>query len=165
VTFQDAVPATGDAARIEALVRAYVDADYRWEQAGDWPHFRVGALAPAIEDAFPGADCFGFLSAWNPHSVVRADAENRAADESLRLRLLESGASSRPAFSSAKDRSWREPSWLVAGLPGARQDALAQEFDQLATLWWPRGEAVRLRMYAIRPAGRWPFVDWVPATR
>lgn len=159
--------AGGNEGRVATLVRAYLQADYRWEQAGEWHHLRIGEPAPAIEDAFPQAACFGLLSAWNPQSVPRADAENRADDEALHRQLLDSGLAYRPAFSSAHDRSWREPSWLVAGMVPAAFDALAMRFNQLGTLWWPRGDVVRLRIYAPGIASADPdgCVDWVAPRR
>ncbi len=156
-----------DNARIVALVQAYVDADYRWEQLGKWLDLHVGAPAPDIDGAFPEASGFGLLSAWNPQSVQRLDPQNRSADQALHLQLIESGVICRPAFASARDRSWREPSWLVVDMPSERQDALARRFGQLGTLWWARGEAVRLRLYAGQPvaAADHPFVDWVSPIR
>lgn len=145
------------------LLRAYLDADYRWECDGRWRHMRIGTVDPAVEAAFPDATRFGLLSAWNPQSVERATTENRAADGALHFWLAHGDLSYRPAFSSARDRSWREPSWLVAGLPVQAFDDLARRFGQLGSLWWQRGEQVRLRMYAARPAdcGDDSCVDWV----
>ena len=67
--------------RIAALVQAYLAADYRWELDGQWFPMPVGARAPELEHAFPQAGNFGLLSAWNPHSVERADEENRADEK------------------------------------------------------------------------------------
>lgn len=155
-----------DNARIVALVQAYLDADYRWEQLGKWRPLRVGEPASDIDGAFPEASCFGLLSAWNPQSVPRLDPQNRSADQALHLKLVDAGAICRPAFSSARDRSWREPSWLVVDMPSDHQDALAGQFGQLGTLLWSRGEVVRLRLHARQPvaAADHPFVDWVSPT-
>ena len=156
-----------DDARIVALVQAYLDADYRWEQLSEWRHLRVGEAAPAIDDAFPEATRFGLLSAWNPQSVPRSDADNRSADQALQFQMVQSGIPCRPAFSSAQDRSWREPSWLAVGMPTEVFDALAQRFGQLGTLWWRRGERLRLRIYAQPPVAvpHHCFVDWAPPSR
>ena len=154
-------------ARIVALVQAYLDADYRWEQLGEWRPLRVGETASEIDDAFPEASCFGLVSAWNPQSVPRLGPQNRSADQAIHLQLIETGVICRPACSSARDRSWREPSWMVVDMPLDPQDALARRFGQLGTLWWPRGEAVRLRLYSRQPpvVTDHPFVDWVSPTR
>ena len=164
MTSREVATSGGDESRIAMLVQAYLDADYRWQQSGEWHHLRVGENAPAIDEAFPEATRFGLLSAWNPQSVVRADAENRAADEALRARLVGSGIICRPAFSAASDRSWREPSWLAVGMPSAAFDALAWRFGQLGTLRWRRGGAIRLRVYAhpVTLASPQDCIDWIP---
>ena len=154
-------PSDFDDARIVALMQAYLDADYRWERDGHWHALQIGTLAPELETAFPEGAAFGLLSAWNPYSVERPEHTNRLADESLNAALLASGAPFRPGFSSARNRTWREPSWLVVGMPMPDFDALARRFGQLATLYWDRNEPVYLRMYRTRPGDVRPaFVDW-----
>ena len=93
----------------------------------------------------------------------RPDEENRADDEILNAALLASGLPFKPAFSSARNRTWREPSWIVMDMPVEAFDALAQRFRQLATVHGVRGEPLRLRMYRAAPAGSTahPLVDWV----
>ena len=81
--------------------------------------------APDIEAAFPESASFGLMSAWDPYSTPRPEAVNRAADEALHTALLASGLPFRPGFSSAPNRSWREPSWVVMDMP-------EDEFDRLA---------------------------------
>jgi hypothetical protein len=139
--------------RIAQLMRAYCEAEYRWEAAGRWHPIRVGAPAPGPESTFPDARRFGLLTAWNPGSREREEATNRAEDEALRAMLEAGGLAYRPAFASARNRSWREPSWLVMDMPVPTFDALARRFGQLGTLSWARGEPVGLRMHADRPAG------------
>jgi hypothetical protein len=158
---------TTDAGRVSYLARAYLDADYRCELRGDWHVFHIGQTVPVIDDAQPGASCFGFLSAWNPWSQPRPDAVNRAADQALHDTLAADGYSVRPAFASAPNRAWREPSWVVADISPERLDALMRQFDQLGTLWWRRGGAVRLRLDAARPDGfdDGAHVDWLQALK
>jgi hypothetical protein len=113
--------------------------------------------------AFPASQWFGLLSAWDPYSRPRPDPVNREADEDLHTALIASGLPYRPGFSSAPNRSWREPSWVVMDMAEDEFDHLAQRFGQLGTLGWRRGEPVRLRMYARRPvlARSHDCVDWV----
>ena len=152
------------ASRIADLVEAYLASDYQWELDGRWRPIALGEVAWELEDAYPQADGSGLLSAWNPHSVMRPESENREADEQLATALADSGARHRPGFSSARNRSWREPSWMVMGMPVEAFDAVARRFGQLATLYARRGEPMRLRVYRERPAGfAGPdFIDWVP---
>jgi hypothetical protein len=149
-------------ATTETLLRAYLGAEYRWEFDGQWRHLRIGEIEPMVEAAFPRATRFGLLSAWNPRSVERPIAENQVADDALQFWLANGGFTYRPAFSSARDRTWREPSWLVMGLAVQAFDDLARRFGQLGTLWWQRGERIHLRMYAQKPPGcDDACVDWV----
>lgn len=149
--------------RIASLVQAYHGADYRWELDGRWLPLAIGAIPVELEAAFPLARSFGLLSAWNPHSVERAEPENRADDEALSAALADSGLPHRPGFSSARNRSWREPSWVVMDMPLADFDALARRFRQLGTLHSRRGEPMRLRMYhgALSACPGLEGVDWV----
>lgn len=156
-------PSDFDDARLVALMQAYRDADYRWERDGHWHALHIGAPAHELESAYPEGATFGLLSAWNPYSVERPEHVNRLADESLNAALLASGAPFRPGFSSARNRTWREPSWVVVGMPVADFDALGRRFGQLGTLYWRRGEPVRLRLYRVHPAmaANEDHIDWV----
>ncbi|MFZ2752326.1 MAG: DUF3293 domain-containing protein [Lysobacteraceae bacterium] len=150
-------------ARIAELVRAYLAAEYRWEMDGDWLNLRIGERVPEAARRFPEAAQFGLMSAWNPRSIERPEAVNRAADEALQRDLIDSGRRFQPAFSSAVNRSWREPSWLVIDLPLAEFDALSRRYGQLATLHWTAREAVRLRVDATRPRAfaHHAEIDWL----
>lgn len=156
-----------DEARIATLADAYCAANYRWELDGRWHPLRIGAPAVDLEGAFPDCAVFGLLSAWDPHSIPRAESVNRLADDALQASLLASGLPFQAGFSSAPDRSWREPSWLVMGMPLEELDRLALRFGQLAALGWHWGEAVRLRMYARQPQQTRPpaWVDWLDPGR
>ena len=149
--------------RIAGLLEAYLLADYRWEADGRWRWLRIGEPAPEVDAAFAQARRYGLISACNPHSLVREDAVNRREDAELHRLLEREGLGSRPAFSSAPDRSWREPGWLVPDIAPGALDALARRFGQLGTLHWTRGQAVRLRMDAVAPPGQpaHPCVDWL----
>lgn len=152
-----------DAARIAHLTRSYLAADYRWELSGEWHHLRIGHPEPDVEALYPDHLHFGLISAWDPHSVKRPEMVNRTADRALQQELHAAGWPHRAAFSSAANRSWREPSWLVIGIEAAAMDALARRFGQLGTLHWERGQPVRLRMDTTPPPAlaHLPFVDWL----
>lgn len=153
-----------DDARLASLLRAYLAAEYRWQREGDWHDISIGLPAPGLELAYPRASSFGLISAWNPSSIERSAAENRDADQALCEALDAAGHQYLPAFSSARNRSWREPGWLVMDMDASGYDALSRRFGQLGTLWWPAGAPVRLRMDTRRPAGLDDddrFVDWL----
>jgi Protein of unknown function (DUF3293) len=159
-------PPSGEA-RLAELIHAYLAADYRWELDGRWMHLRIGETAPEPEAWQPDAGCFGLLSAWDPQSIPRQEAVNRHDDARLHQDLLATGLPLRAAFSSAVNRTWREPSWLIAALPADRLDTLSRRYGQLATLFWTRGEPVRLRVDAMQPAAfdDHPWVDWIGVDR
>lgn len=157
------LPAPDDA-RLATLLRAYLAAEYRWQREGDWHDLVIGLPAPGLEMAYPRARSFGLISAWNPSSNERSVAENREADEMLCDALDAGGHFYLAAFSSARNRSWREPGWLVMDMDAAGYDALSRRFGQLGALWWPVGAPVRLRMDARRPPELDEddrFVDWL----
>ena len=153
-------PATPD---IASLLQSYHAAEYRWEFNGRWHPLSIGVHAPSLEQAFPDAASFGLLSAWNPHSVERPESVNRTEDARLLAQLEQTGLVFRAAFSAARNRSWREPSWIVMDMPVDAFDALARSHGQLATVHARRGEPARLRMYRAEPAGGpgLDCVDWV----
>lgn len=157
------LPPAPDGTRIRALLPAYLGAEYRWQYEGDWHDIVVGLPHPGLELAFPEVATFGVLSAFNPMSIPQDMEANRRADDALHEILLASGYRFLPAFASARNRTWREPSWLVMGMPRGEFDALTHRLGQLGSLWWARGQPVRLRIDARRPEGadNDEFVDWL----
>jgi len=148
---------------LASLLTAYLAADYRWEWRGQWCPLVIGQCAPEVSDAFPDAGQFGLLSAWNPYSVARQRQANQVADAALHAALIGSCKSLQPAFASARDRSWKEPGWLIVDVLQTELDALAHQFGQLGTLWWQRDQPIRLRMGTRQPATApgHAFVDWL----
>lgn len=159
------MPRPDDPGRIHELALAYLEGEYRWELDGCWHALAIGAQpVPEFMRAHPNARSFGLLSAWNPQSVERPETLNREADAALQAALEATGLAHGPAFAAARNRSWREPGWLVLDMPPSTLDALARRFGQLGTLHWERGGPVRLRMYAALPgrgAGLPDCIDWL----
>ena len=150
-------------ADVQRLANAYLEASYRWAREGDWHDIQIGLPVPGLELLHPRVRSFGLMSAWNPYSKPREESANRRADVALEAELAARGLEHIPAFSSATNRSWREPGWVVFDISADELDRLCSEFGQLGALWWPRGSAVRLRMQSARPSGfrRDAPVDWL----
>jgi len=144
-------PPSPPEADVDRLATAYLRAVYRWAREGDWHDIHIGLPVPGLELLYPQVRSFGLVSAWNPYSMPREEAANRRADLELEAELTARGLAHLPSFSSATNRSWREPGWVVLDIDAAELDALARRYGQLGALWWPRGQAVRLRMQARRP--------------
>lgn len=118
----------------EAIWRAWLDTDYRVRIArGGCAVIRVGQSLPAaLRDFLHGPDePWGFVTAWNPVSVLQPRHTNRMRQRELRdaartrgFRLL-AGAGVGP-------EGWREPSLFVSGGDFAALDALSRRFRQAA---------------------------------
>ncbi len=155
-------PLIGEA-RIAELVHAYLVAEYRWELDGHWFNLHIGQAPAELQLEFPAAHAFGLLSAWDPYSIQRPEPINRIADQMLSRDLISSGLPHRAAFSSASNRTWREPSWLLVDMDTLEFDAMSRRFGQLATLYWQASGVVRMRVDAARPAGFTDddYIDWL----
>ena len=124
--------------------------------------FGVGQTAEDIERELD-ARHYLFITAWNPPSRPATTAENLAADERLQARLKAAGFQHHSALGCNARGGAVEYGWVVLDVPLESGDALAREFDQAGTLYWERGDIVRLRMMWPRPAGsdEEPHIDWV----
>ncbi len=160
----DDAPMNGgdDETQRTALATAYALAHY-FVTVGhrEWL-FGVGQTAPDIEREL-GARHYLFITAWNPPSKPATTAENLAADERLQARLKAAGFQHHSALGCNAQGGAVEYGWVVLDVPLESSDALAREFDQAGTLYWERGDIVRLRMMWPRPAGsdEEPHIDWV----
>lgn len=148
---------------VASLPAIYTAVIYKWELDGQWYAFRIGERVPMLDQAFPHAAGFGFMTASNPGYVPRADIANQNADEALQRMLDTLGLAYRAGFAAPSNRNWRAYNWLIIDPPEAVFDQLGRQFGQTGTLFWRRGEPVRLRMRAARPADmpEHPYIDWL----
>lgn len=153
----DAAPQVAD------LTAIYTAVIYKWELDGQWYAFRIGERVPMLDQAFPHATGFGFMTASNPGYVPQADLANQNADEALQRRLDTLGLAHRAGFAAPPNRNWRAYNWLIIDPPEPVFDRLGVEFGQTGTLFWRRGEPVRLRMRAAQPTDMpdHPYIDWL----
>lgn len=148
------------------LATAYAVARYAVRLDGDTLPLRVGEPAPDLEAYWP-AECYTFITAWNPASEPHSDDANQTADALMVAQLDAVGVQRLAAWAEDPDGEWREPGWLLADMDNDIVDRLAHEFGQAGVLRWRRGEPVRLRMLVERPrdsdvpAEVADFTDWV----
>jgi hypothetical protein len=96
---------------------------------------RIGELAPVAVREWIGADGSAvYLTACNPYSTPLTDEQNNERMAQLRRRLREDGARWLEGSAGIPGQRWSEPSVLIAGVPLARSDALADRFEQNATV-------------------------------
>ena len=108
-----------------------------------------------------------FLTAWDPGSIPRGDAENRSALAAMRA-ALERHARVYDGVGADAGLTWHEPSLLAVGLPLEVADAEARRRRQNAIVTARPGGPARLRIYrrdwraAVEAASLdMRFVDWV----
>lgn len=128
--------------------------------------FRVGLHAEDIERQLEGAT-YLFITAWNPPPEAATSTENRQADELLQALIRDSGLPHYRALGSDAQGGAVEYGWLVLEAPESLADHWGREFGQAATLYWRKGQAVRLRMLWPRPGGLAddPYTDWASDNR
>ena len=83
-----------------------------------------------------GYDCAAFITAWNPRSEVRPDAENWQDMRELQHAIADLELSALIANGRSRVDAYAEPSLLVPGLSLASAQALMQRFGQNACLWF-----------------------------
>jgi hypothetical protein len=113
--------------------------------ACEWADIRIDQVLPASVQALVAERGWGFITAWNPMSEVRAEAENLAAQRELFGALKQlPGASIHPAIGVASQ--WHEPSVFVIGADVVVLDTLARQHRQLGYVHGSSGSPARLRL-------------------
>jgi len=126
------------------LLAAYRATRYLAGPPGAEAEARIGERSEAIDrllDAH-GAASGVFVTAWNPESRARGEAENRAAHGDLVRRLA--AWRSLPHRGVSPDGRWAEEGLFVLDLPEAEALAAARGFGQVAVAAIGRGEPARL---------------------
>lgn len=116
----------------EALLAAFRGAHYLvCLDASEWADIHVDRPLPASLQRLVGTRAWGFITAWNPQSIARPDADNLAAQRELDSALRQlPNTIIRPAIGVGSD--WHEPSLFVIGANAADLDTLARHHGQLA---------------------------------
>lgn len=100
----------------------------------------IGAPCPDV-----GADCWAFVTSWNPDGVQRDDAANGRDWSLLHAELDAGGWRWQVGEGVGDDGTWSpEPSVLVLGMTEAEAVSLGRRWRQVAVVVGERGGVVRL---------------------
>ncbi len=146
------------------VLRAYLDARYWADPPGGRIALIIGRV-PELPGAMDvGAGC-ALITACNPGSVVRSDADNEAANALLRERLTQVAATIFAGDGGSADGAWSEPSWFALGIAPEAAGALGREFGQYAILAARAHEPLELHVLdpglGVDPGMDTRFVRWV----
>jgi hypothetical protein len=125
-----------DSAVDPELIELYRATDY-WVHAGEPFVLRVDVPSPALaklHEAHAVASS-AFLTAYNPFSEPRDEAENAARQATLEAELKARGLGYVHGEGRGSDEDWIEPSFLVLGV--TREDAcgIGARYEQNAILF------------------------------
>jgi hypothetical protein len=126
-----------DAAERRRLEAAYLATDY----VVDDPRLRCLLAIDRVSTPLAqwlraqGRDCAAFITAWNPRSLSRSEADNLFAQQQLRAAIHALDLQALQAVGRSRLDDYREPSLLVPGLPLEAAQALMRRFAQNAFLW------------------------------
>ncbi len=121
-------------ARLEAAYRATT---YRIHTAGDDIDLRLGEASPALAALLreAGAERWAIVTAWNPASLVQAEATNSAAQARLQQWLSARGYRWQAGENRADAADWPpEPTCLVPGMSEAEARQCGAAFGQNAVV-------------------------------
>ena len=118
-------------------IEAYLATDYRiW---GDWPlvlhvgHRCVGLAALFEAQKVASA---AIVTAWNPYSEPRPDAENQTAQARLISDIEQFALRHQPGHGADRSGTWPpEPSRLVLGIDLTSAGSLGRKYRQNGIVW------------------------------
>ena len=120
-----------------SAIEAYLTTEYRiW---GEWPMvLRIGRPNARLATLYRthSVETAAVLTAWNPYSETKPDAENHAAEARLISDLDRLGLRHQPGRGADPTGQWPpEDSRLVVGLDLATAARLGQRFGQNGFVW------------------------------
>ena len=124
-----------DSSAGEDLPAAYLAAHYKVTGTAKPFVLRVGHRSAELASMHlaNGANSSAFITAWNPRSVVRSEADNRMSQKDLESELAAIGVTLVAGTGEDPTGVWPgEPSVLVLGLPRSEAERVGQRFEQLA---------------------------------
>lgn len=118
-------------------IEAYLATDYRiW---GDWPLLlRVGQHSAELAALFEAqrVASAAVVTAWNPYSELRPDAENQSAQARLVSDIEQLSLRHQPGHGADPTGSWPpEPSRFVLGIDLTSAGLLGRKYGQNGIVW------------------------------
>ncbi len=118
-------------------IEAYLATEYRiW---GHWPLvLKIGQASTTLADLYRTHDAIGaaVITAWNPYSQPRPDAENEVSHARLLSELDRLGFPHQPGHGADPTGQWPpEPSRLVVGVDLTTAALLGRQFKQNGIVW------------------------------
>ncbi len=124
--------------RSGSLLQSYLTTEYRVYGAAPMERFtlRIGVRHPRLATLQhrTHAYCSAFITAWNPHSRIRSDTLNEAAQRRLMRDLRQLRCKVIRGEGVAADGRWKEPSLLALGLKRNAALRLARRYGQNAVV-------------------------------
>ena len=121
----------------QATIAAYLATEYRIQ--GDGPLvLRIGQQNEQLAALYKkhAVKCAAVITAWNPYSEPKPDAENRAAQARLIAELDRMGLQHQPGHGADPTGQWPpEDSRLVFGLDFSTATSLCIRFGQNGYVW------------------------------
>ena len=131
------------------LISAYRAAVYEVDAGDAVVAFRVEERCPALDGLLRkhAAGSAALITAHNPRSHKRSDADNAQAHRSLLSAVKELTPNHLPSWGRDPEGKWPpEAGLLIFDLPRADAFALAQRFGQYAFLWIENARPPQLLM-------------------
>ncbi|WP_114394524.1 DUF3293 domain-containing protein [Oleisolibacter albus] len=131
---------------LEQIRALYLDTDYLVLDGKRRLTARVGRLNPEIDALLErrGAAEAVFVTAWNPRSQPRSQADNDAAHARLLEILEDEDLEFLPHEGRARGGDWAEQGVLIFDLPPLDALALAEHLQQNAIVWQALGQPAQL---------------------
>jgi Protein of unknown function (DUF3293) len=128
----------GDSSGSGDLLAAFLAAHYKVTGTAQPFVLRLGHRSAELASLHlaNGANCSAFMTAWNPQSVIRSEADNRASQKRLESELAAIGV--RLVTGSGEDPTgvWPgEPSVLAVGISRSEAERVGRKFGQRAIVW------------------------------
>lgn len=92
----------------------------------------IGKTQVELDNLIKPVKQWAFITAYNPLPKILSDNENKSRNEQLRQDVENLGLKVFTGFGIAKDKSWKEDSFLIVGIGKEKAIKLGTKYGQLA---------------------------------